>query len=64
MGDIAKLYICFTISPSYSFAQSKDPISNKDEYYMQVGLNSNIKEADVIEVGNSIKLILSQVFSE
>ena len=33
-------------SPSYSTAISKDPISLKDEYYMTVGLNSNIKESD------------------
>lgn len=33
-------------SPSYSCAISKDPISDKDEYYMTVGLNSNIKESD------------------
>ena len=33
-------------SPSYSTAISKDPISNVEEYYMTVGLNSNIKESD------------------
>ena len=33
-------------SPSYSCAVSKDPISNENEYYMTVGLNSNIKESD------------------
>lgn len=33
-------------SPSYSCAISKDPISGKQEYYMTVGLNSNIKESD------------------
>lgn len=33
-------------SPSYSSAISKDPISNKEEYYMTVGLNSNIKISD------------------
>ncbi len=33
-------------SPSYSLAASKDPISNEKEYYMTVGLNSNIKESD------------------
>ncbi len=32
--------------PSYSYAVSKDPLSKKDEYYLQVGLNSNIKESD------------------
>ncbi len=33
-------------SPTYSCAISKDPISNENEYYMTVGLNSNIKESD------------------
>ena len=33
-------------SPSYSTAVSKDPISGIEEYYMTVGLNSNIKESD------------------
>ena len=33
-------------SPSYSTAISKDPVSNENEYYMTVGLNSNIKESD------------------
>ena len=33
-------------SPSYSLAVSKDPISSEKEYYMTVGLNSNIKESD------------------
>ena len=32
--------------PSYSTAISKDPISGVPEYYMTVGLNSNIKESD------------------
>ncbi|MGN1311226.1 MAG: VWA domain-containing protein [Clostridia bacterium] len=33
-------------SPSYSSAISNDPISNEKEYYITVGLNSNIKESD------------------
>ena len=33
-------------SPSYSTAVSKDPISGKNEQYMTVGLNSNIKQSD------------------
>ena len=32
--------------PVYSTAISKDPISKAPEYYMTVGLNSNIKESD------------------
>ena len=36
----------YLFSPSYSLAISKDPISLKNEYYMTVGLNSNIKQSD------------------
>lgn len=32
--------------PSYSCAVSTDPISKGQEYYLSVGLNSNIKESD------------------
>ena len=32
--------------PAYSTAISKDPLSGAPEYYMTVGLNSNIKESD------------------
>jgi len=32
--------------PSYSYALSKDPFSKEEEYYLQVGLNSGIKEED------------------
>ncbi len=32
--------------PSYSYAITKDPFSQKKEYYMAVGLNSGIKESD------------------
>lgn len=32
--------------PSYSFAKSDDPISGQEEYYLSVGLNSNIKQED------------------
>jgi Ca-activated chloride channel homolog len=32
--------------PSYTSAISKDPFSNQEEYYLSVGLNSNIKESD------------------
>ena len=35
-------------SPAYSVALSRDPISNKLEYYITVGLNSNIKESDFV----------------
>ena len=33
-------------SPSYSYAVTKDPISQKTEYYLSVGLNSGLKESD------------------
>ena len=32
--------------PSYSYAISQDPLSEKDEYYLSVGLNSGIRESD------------------
>ena len=32
--------------PSYSIATSKDPFSGEEEYYMSVGLNSNIQATD------------------
>lgn len=32
--------------PSYSYTISQDPFSKQDEYYLSVGLNSGIKEAD------------------
>lgn len=33
-------------SPSYTYAISKDPISSQEDYYLAVGLNSNIKTGD------------------
>ncbi len=32
--------------PSYSYAVTRDPLSQKTEYYLSVGLNSGIKEKD------------------
>ena len=32
--------------PSYSYAISEDPFSKEEDYYLSVGLNSGIKEAD------------------
>ncbi|MBN2454910.1 VWA domain-containing protein [Candidatus Woesearchaeota archaeon] len=32
--------------PSYSYSISEDPFSDEDEYYLQVGLNSGMKESD------------------
>lgn len=44
--------------PSYSVAKSKDPISGEDEYYMSVGLNSNIKESDFQRKKLNLVLVL------
>lgn len=43
-GNVEKSTELF--SPSYSYAISKDPLSGEEEYYLSVGLNSNIKESD------------------
>ncbi len=32
--------------PSYSYAVTRDPISNRTDYYLSVGLNSGLKESD------------------
>ena len=32
--------------PYYAYALSKDPISQKEEHYLQVGINSDIEESD------------------
>ena len=32
--------------PSYSYAVTRDPFSNKTDYYLAVGLNSGMKESD------------------
>jgi Ca-activated chloride channel family protein len=32
--------------PSYSYAVTRDPFSNRTEYYLSVGLNSGLKESD------------------
>lgn len=32
--------------PSYDYAVSNDPFSEEEEYYLQVGLNSGLKESD------------------
>lgn len=59
-------------SPSYSTAISKDPISNEKEYYMTVGLNSNIKESDfarkklnlvvVLDISGSMQSSLNEYY--
>ena len=46
-GDASKVNnVVDMFYPVYSTAISKDPVSNLPEYYMTVGLNSNIKESD------------------
>ena len=45
-NDIARTEKDGLFFPTFSTAISKDPVSNKEEYYMTVGLNSNIKEED------------------
>ena len=45
-------------SPSYSMAVSNDPISSKKEYYMTVGLNSNIKQSDFKRKKQNIVVLL------
>ena len=59
-------------SPSYSCALSKDPISYRNEYYLTVGLNSNIKESDfqrkklnlivVLDVSGSMNIMFSSYY--
>ncbi len=44
--------------PSYSTAVSKDPISSNSEYYMTVGLNSNIKQSDFKRKKQNIVVLL------
>lgn len=39
--------VCETLfCPSYRMALSKNPFTHEEEYYLSVGLNSNIKESD------------------
>ena len=62
----------YLFSPSYSTAISKDPVSNNNEYYMTVGLNSNIKESDfqrkklnlvvVLDISGSMSSSLSSYY--
>ncbi len=45
--DTGETEVCEKLfCPSYSYALSKDPLSQEEEYYLQVGLNSGIKEED------------------
>lgn len=45
--DTGKKEVCQELfCPSYSYAVSADPFSQNDEYYLSVGLNSDMKESD------------------
>ena len=44
--------------PTYSKAVSKDPISGEEEYFLSVGLNSNIKESDFRREHLNVILVL------
>ncbi len=45
--DTGKTETCEKLfCPSYTYAVSKDPFSQEKEYYLSVGLNSNIKKSD------------------
>lgn len=44
--------------PTYSMAKSVDPLSGEEEYYMSVGLNSNIKESDFARKKLNLVLVL------
>lgn len=44
--------------PTYSSAVSKDPITGEEEYYLSVGLNSNIKEEDFKRKNLNLVLVL------
>ena len=45
--DTGEKEICQKLfCPSYTYAISEDPFSKEDDYYLSVGLNSGIKEAD------------------
>ena len=44
--------------PSYSKAISKDPISGDEEYFISVGLNSNIKESDFLRENLNLVIAL------
>lgn len=44
--------------PTYSSAISKDPLTGEEEYYLSVGLNSNIKEEDFKRKNLNLVLVL------
>ncbi|MBD3300514.1 MAG: VWA domain-containing protein [Candidatus Moranbacteria bacterium] len=58
--------------PSYSYAVSNDPLNNYEEYYLSVGLNSNLKEENfqrkklnlviVLDISGSMSSPFSQYY--
>ncbi len=45
--DTGKMSECNKLfCPSYSYAVTRDPFSQKEDYYLSVGLNSGMKESD------------------
>ncbi|MCJ7514798.1 MAG: VWA domain-containing protein, partial [Dehalococcoidia bacterium] len=44
--------------PSYSYAVTRDPFSNKTEYYLSVGLNSGMKESDFARKKLNLVIVL------
>lgn len=44
--------------PSYQYAISPDPISGEDDYYLSVGLNSNLKESDFERKSLNLVIVL------
>jgi Ca-activated chloride channel family protein len=44
--------------PSYSYAVTRDPFSNKTEYYLSVGLNSGLKESDFARKKLNLVIVL------
>ena len=44
--------------PSYSYAVSRDPFSNNDEYYLSVGLNSGLEESDFERKNLNLVIVL------
>ena len=45
-------------SPSYSYAVTRDPLSNETDYYLSVGLNSGLKESDFARKKLNLTIVL------
>lgn len=44
--------------PSYSYAVTRDPLSNQVEYYLSVGLNSGLQESDFTRKALNLVIVL------